>query len=155
MGASTAASPRAADEALPEEAEPVESARLLRLQGSADQPADGGGGAGVLAGRSGVAHGLKVVVYCAAYLAIGPTLILVNRSLLKEHHFNYPMALSGLGLLFSSAVSFCLVRCCAAVSLPHAELVRQRSRRRRCPSEYLTQMKALPVGQSVSRHSFA
>ena len=43
------------------------------------------------------------------YMAIGPTLILVNRSILKEKGFNYPMALSGLGLLASSLISASLV----------------------------------------------
>merc|ERR1712023_412004 len=52
---------------------------------------------------------LKVLVYCALYLSVGPTLILVNQSLLKKHKFNYPMMLSGLGLLFSALISTGLV----------------------------------------------
>ena len=52
---------------------------------------------------------LRVVGACALYLAIGPSLIIVNRTVLKEKGFNYPMALSGLGLVFSSAVSAALV----------------------------------------------
>ena len=35
--------------------------------------------------------------YCCLYLVIGPTLIVVNRHILKELHFDYPMCLSGLG----------------------------------------------------------
>ncbi|KAL3913240.1 MAG: hypothetical protein SGPRY_008053 [Prymnesium sp.] len=44
----------------------------------------------------------RVLCYCALYLSVGPTLII--------HNFNFPMALSGLGLLFSSAVSVGLVK---------------------------------------------
>lgn len=43
------------------------------------------------------------------YMLIGPTLIIVNRLILKERGFNYPMALSGLGLLSSSVISSALV----------------------------------------------
>ena len=59
--------------------------------------------------RLSLLQAAKVLVACGLYLSIGPSLILVNRTLLKERKFNYPMALSGLGLLFSSAVSFLLV----------------------------------------------
>ena len=59
---------------------------------------------------------------CMLYLLIGPSLILVNRTLLKEKRFNYPMAVSSLGLLFSSAVSFVLVWC-KCVRLEQRELV--------------------------------
>jgi len=48
-------------------------------------------------------------LYCAVYLIIGPTLIVVNRQILKELHFNYPMFLSGLGLLFTSIVTMSVV----------------------------------------------
>mmetsp|Transcript_26219 Transcript_26219/g.66583 ORF Transcript_26219/g.66583 Transcript_26219/m.66583 type:complete len:342 (-) Transcript_26219:390-1415(-) len=51
----------------------------------------------------------SVVIICLLYLLIGPSLIIINRTLMKERNFNYPMAISGLGLLFSSAVSFFLV----------------------------------------------
>lgn len=65
---------------------------------------------------------LRVLLLCILYLGIGPSLILINRTILKERHFPLPMALSGLGLLFSSAVSSVLVagRC---VRLEHREVV--------------------------------
>ncbi len=71
----------------------------------------------------GFTHVLKIIVYCGAYLAIGPTLILVNRSIMREHGFHYPMALSGLGLIFSSIVSFALVHCCHVVQLAQSKRV--------------------------------
>ena len=65
---------------------------------------------------------LRVLLLCILYLGIGPSLILINRTILKRRHFPLPMALSGLGLLFSSAVSSVLVagRC---VRLEHREVV--------------------------------
>lgn len=77
---------------------------------------------GIKRTRSRIWEGLKVLVYIALYLSVGPTLILVNRSLLKKHNFNYPMMLSGLGLLFSSAVSTSLVAS-GVVKLEHSALI--------------------------------
>lgn len=42
---------------------------------------------------------VKTIFACAVYLSVGPALILVNRHILKEVGFDYPMALSGLGLI--------------------------------------------------------
>lgn len=89
-----------------------EDARLLEQPTAAE----------VVAKQSPVLEGLKVLFYCGLYLSIGPTLILVNRSLLKRHSFDYPMMLSGLGLLFSSAVSVMLVRC-GVVHLENSAMV--------------------------------
>ena len=61
-------------------------------------------------------------LYCALYLLIGPTLIVVNRRILKELHFNYPMTLSGLGLLFTSVVCMSVVGL-GWVKLEHRERV--------------------------------
>ena len=61
-------------------------------------------------------------LYCAVYLLIGPTLIVVNRRILKELHFNYPMTLSGLGLLFTSVVCVSVVGL-GWVKLEHRERV--------------------------------
>lgn len=65
---------------------------------------------------------INAMAACALYLLIGPSLILVNRTLLKDKNFNYPMTVSSLGLLFSATVSFLLVlfRC---VQLERRELV--------------------------------
>ncbi len=56
----------------------------------------------------------KCLVLCCAYMAIGPTLILLNKHLLKDlddgRGFNYPMFLSSLGLIFSTLTSHVLVR---------------------------------------------
>lgn len=65
---------------------------------------------------------VRVVGACVLYLIIGPTLILVNRTVLKERKFHYPMALSGLGLVFSSMVSAVLVGC-SCVRLEHRKVV--------------------------------
>ena len=61
-------------------------------------------------------------LYCALYLLIGPTLIVVNRRILKELHFSYPMTLSGLGLLFTSVVCMSVVGL-GWVKLEHRERV--------------------------------
>ena len=65
---------------------------------------------------------LAAVFYCGLYLFIGPTLIVVNRRILKELHFSYPMTLSGLGLLFTSVVCMSVVGL-GWVKLEHRERV--------------------------------
>lgn len=52
-----------------------------------------------------------IVCACALYLSIGPSLIIVNRTILRDRKFGYPMAVSGMGLLFSAAVSMVLIHC--------------------------------------------
>lgn len=78
------------------------------------------------AGRSSIGAQLwrasSIIAACVLYLSIGPSLIIVNRTILKERSFNYPMAVSGLGLLFSSAVSFVLVHA-GCVRNEHAPMV--------------------------------
>ena len=69
----------------------------------------------------------------------GPALIIVNRTILKERGFNYPMAVSGLGLLFSSAVSLVLVHC-RCVRNEHARVV--------TPSFWLQNL--LPIGAALA-----
>jgi len=44
-------------------------------------------------------------VSVAAYMIIGPVLVLVNKFLLGQVHFAYPMFLSGLGLAFAGVVA--------------------------------------------------
>ena len=64
----------------------------------------------------------SVAAACLLYLSIGPSLIIVNRAILKDRAFNYPMAVSGLGLLCSTAVSFTLVHC-RCVRREHANAI--------------------------------
>lgn len=82
---------------------------------------------------------LFAVLYCAVYLLIGPTLIVVNRHILKELHFNYPMCLSGLGLLFTTVV------CLVVVQLRWVEL---EHRERITPAFALKNL--LPVGAAMA-----
>lgn len=65
---------------------------------------------------------MVTALYCTVYLLIGPTLIVVNRRILKELHFNYPMCLSGLGLFFTSVVCVSVVAL-GWVKLEHRERV--------------------------------
>lgn len=57
------------------------------------------------------------------FLILGPTLIILNKHILKDVGFNYPMFLSGLGLAASSLVSHLLVRVFKVVELQHANKV--------------------------------
>ena len=68
---------------------------------------------------------LSVLVACTLYLLVGPSLIIINRTLMRERQFNYPMLVSGLGLLFSTAVSFALVRG-GCVERKHTALITRR-----------------------------
>jgi len=87
----------------------------------------------------GVLRYARVVGACVLYLAIGPSLILINRTILKERKFNYPMALSGLGLIFSSLVSSLLVGC-SCVRLEHRKMI--------TPSFFLRNL--VPIGASMA-----
>ena len=102
-----------------EPAEPTEDAESARLVKPPDsEPAQ----QEEAPRRAGVVQYVRILLACGFYLAIGPSLILINRTILKERGFNYPMMLSGLGLLFSTAVSSTLV-CCSCLKLEHRELV--------------------------------
>jgi len=77
-------------------------------------------------GRLGLLKTFKAILACAGYLLVGPTLILVNRHILKVVGFNYPMALSGLGLVGASLSATFLVHVVGAVQLERTELVTRR-----------------------------
>jgi hypothetical protein len=47
----------------------------------------------------------RALTMCALYMVCGPMLIVINQNIMKEHGFPYPMALSALGLVSSSAVA--------------------------------------------------
>ena len=47
----------------------------------------------------------RAFILCFLYMVCGPALIVVNQNIMKEHGFPYPMALSALGLVSSSAVA--------------------------------------------------
>jgi len=53
---------------------------------------------------------LSMVGLCLAYMVIGPALILLNKYILQDLSFPYPMFLSGLGVLVSGIVAQLLVR---------------------------------------------
>jgi len=44
-------------------------------------------------------HGIMI---CALYMAVGPALVLLNKHILSEVGFKYPMLLSSLGLIFAA-----------------------------------------------------
>ena len=49
-------------------------------------------------------------MYCLVYLLVGPALIIVNKKILRDVGFGYPMMVSGLGQLSSAICSFILIR---------------------------------------------
>jgi drug/metabolite transporter (DMT)-like permease len=53
---------------------------------------------------------VPTVILCTVYMCIGPSLILLNKYILHNLHFPYPMFLSGLGVLVSGIVAQVLVR---------------------------------------------
>jgi hypothetical protein len=75
------------------------------------------------AAGSPVAGAVLSVVACLVYLSVGPALILVNRHILKEVGFNFPMALSGLGLVGASLSSFVLMKVCRVVEPRQSHLI--------------------------------
>ena len=47
-------------------------------------------------------------VICSLYMVVGPALVLLNKQILKEGGFAYPMLLSSLGLCFSALTAHTL-----------------------------------------------
>lgn len=66
---------------------------------------------------------IKSMLACVVYLAVGPALILINRHILKEVGFNFPMALSGLGLVGASLTATVLIKVVRLVEPQHRHLV--------------------------------
>lgn len=55
-------------------------------------------------------HLLQTILICALFMAVGPSLIMVNQYILKALVFPYPMFLAGLGVLSSGLVATIAVR---------------------------------------------
>jgi hypothetical protein len=47
----------------------------------------------------------RAITLCSLYMVCGPALILLNQSIMKDHGFPYPLALSAVGLVSSAAVA--------------------------------------------------
>lgn len=54
-------------------------------------------------------HATAVLASCSLFMLAGPILVLVNRQILKETEFKYPMCVSGLGVLCTSIFAHLLV----------------------------------------------
>lgn len=52
-----------------------------------------------------VRHVLAPLLACAAFMVVGPSLMLLNKHIMEDHDFPYPLTLSGLGLIASVVVS--------------------------------------------------
>eukprot|EP00930_Biecheleria_cincta_P069227 TRINITY_DN56997_c0_g1_i1.p1 TRINITY_DN56997_c0_g1~~TRINITY_DN56997_c0_g1_i1.p1 ORF type:complete len:374 (+),score=61.10 TRINITY_DN56997_c0_g1_i1:71-1192(+) len=74
------------------------------------------------ASRQRILEVIATLLYVGLYLAVGPLLILVNQYILKTLRFSYPMALSGLGLMCSSAIAV-FMRLFGLISLDSAHVV--------------------------------
>eukprot|EP00605_Chrysophyceae_sp_TOSAG23-4_P002455 GSChrysophyteH1.ASY1.ANO1.2714.1 assembled CDS len=84
--------------------------------GSTDDPEDGKesstvAGFGLLDAEhtTTIKKHLKTVLICAVYMVIGPALILLNKHILTDLDFPYPMFLSGLGVAVSALVARLIV----------------------------------------------
>ena len=53
----------------------------------------------------GLAQALRALLICLVYMSIGPSLILLNKSIMHDHGFPYPVALSAMGVSASAAAS--------------------------------------------------
>ena len=78
----------------------TEAKRLLN-SGSPAAATRGGGG--------GMSNALTLV-YCLLYLLVGPWLIIVNKTIMRDYGFNYPMIVSGLGQASSALGSLVAIR---------------------------------------------
>jgi hypothetical protein len=73
--------------------------------------------------RSTSLDALLTLIYCAAYLLVGPALILTNKRILKDIGFAYPMFVSGIGQASSALGAFGAIRVFRLQPLQNAHLV--------------------------------
>ena len=95
----------------------------------------------VVAVSSNVLGALRAITLCALYMVCGPALIVINKTILTEHGFPYPLALSALGLVSSAAVARLVV------TMGWGE-IRETSRRAVAGSAFWS--KLAPVGASYA-----
>jgi len=91
----------------------------------------------VVASFAVLRHAAFAIAMCAAFMVIGPALMLLNKHIMQAHAFRYPLSLSGLGVLASTLFSR------ASVALGFAE-VRKESREVVAGAKWFRT--ALPVG---------
>lgn len=60
-------------------------------------------------GTTRVLNSLRALFLCALYMISGPSLIVVNKQLMSDGNFPYPMCLSSLGVLSSALVARAVV----------------------------------------------
>ena len=84
-----------------------------------------------------------VVLGCAAWMAVSSGLILVNKHCMSVDGFAYPMALSGLGMAFSSVASF--LCCKVAPALPPRSVSCAALPARRAPAKHPSQGSLQPA----------
>lgn len=97
-------------------------------------------------------HSLVIIIfYCSTYMILGPSLIMLNKYILDNLDFPYPLFLSGLGVLFSALVAF------LAVKLGFVQLERkdQVEGRRLCMNIFEYQFEYLVVIMDKSLGYFA
>lgn len=70
-------------------------------------------------------YALKVILLCSAFMVIGPSLILLNKYILRDLEFNYPMFLSSLGLVSSALFAYAFVKLNIS-KLEHSDKIDQR-----------------------------
>ena len=65
---------------------------------------------------------LPAVVVSLCYMIAGPSLVLLNKRMLVQWQFPYPLTVACTGLIFSSVFSFILVRCLGLVKVRQIKL---------------------------------
>jgi len=53
----------------------------------------------------------RVFCVCAVFMVVGPALMILNKEVLNTLHFDFPLTLSGMGLLFTAIIIRSLVVC--------------------------------------------
>ncbi|KAL1528360.1 hypothetical protein AB1Y20_009713 [Prymnesium parvum] len=74
--------------------------------------------------KPSIVEPLLTVVYCVAYLLVGPALILTNKQILKDIGFGYPMMVSGIGQASSAIGAAVVIRVLRLQPLTQAHQVR-------------------------------
>lgn len=76
--------------------------------------------------KSGIIDGLVTLICCVAYLLVGPALIIVNKQILKDIGFAYPMLVSGIGQFASAVGSAVAIHVLNVQQLQHAVVMTRR-----------------------------
>lgn len=100
-----------------------------------------------------VKQGVPIKLFaCLLYMFVGPALILVNKKIMVDLEFSYPLVVSSIGLAATSVLSHFVVRVLKTVELEHKEKVTNRFYLRNMVPVGIAMAATLAFGNAVYLH---